>query len=187
LGRVECGGLFEFGECHITLNANQTITKHIIASAICTTLIYLTFQTKVIGARTEKYADYFDILAAIVGYVPNVGVHVDENREPTMVIDATRIIEEHVLPIIVNKDGSNNDTTKKENGLLNYVEEVDSFFPVMGWICGNLSEGAVPLILGFDRLDEVTDDNLKAFCAAFGTTGTGRFALCVIEHCDEER
>lgn len=114
-----------------------------------------------------------------------MGVHVDENRVPTMVIDATRIIEEDVLPITA-KDGSNNDS-KTDVDLLHYMDEVDSFFPVMGWICGNLSGGAVPLILGFDRLDEVTDDNLKAFCAAFGTTGTGSCALCVVEHCDEER
>ncbi len=114
-----------------------------------------------------------------------MGVHVDENRVPTMVIDATRIIEEDVLPIIA-KDSCNNNS-KTDGDLLHYMDEVDSFFPVMGWICGYLSGGAVPLILGFDRLDEVTDDNLKAFCAAFGTTGTGSCALCVVEHCDEER
>lgn len=126
-----------------------------------------------IGARTEKYADYFDILAAIVGYVPNAGVHIEENRVPSMVIDATRIIEEHVLPILFAKDG--NFSNRDKESLFQYTNEFDSFFPVMGWICGNLSDGAIPLILGFDLLDQVTDDNLKAFCAAFGTTGTGMF------------
>ena len=32
-------------------------------------------SNSVIGARTEKYADYFDICAAIIGKVPNIGVH----------------------------------------------------------------------------------------------------------------
>jgi predicted aconitase len=45
-------------------------------------------------------------------------------------------------------------------------------FLVMGSTCGNLSIGIVPLILFFALL-EVTNDDLKAFCAAFGTTGSG--------------
>merc|ERR1712194_677033 len=43
----------------------------------------------------------------------------------------------------------------------------------MGWVCGNLSDGGIPLILGFDSLPAVSNEtNLKAFCAAFGTTGS---------------
>ena len=42
----------------------------------------------------------------------------------------------------------------------------------MGWLCGKLSDGYIPLIFGFDALPSVTADNLKAFSAAFGTTGT---------------
>ena len=102
-------------------------------------------------------------------------MHVEENRIPTIIIDATRIIEEHVLPVIKN------DTNKmREDDLPQYTNEIDSFFPVMGWICGKLSDGAIPLILGFDLIDEVTDDNLKAFCAAFGTTGTGKLRRMLI-------
>ncbi len=129
---------------------------------------------KVIGARTEKYADYFDILAAIVGYVPYVGVHVESNRVPAIVIDATRVIKEFMLPIIgKDRHGKDEEEEKEVDGSIQFTNEVDSFFPVMGWICGNLSDGAIPLILGFDLFDEITDDNLKAFCAAFGTTGAG--------------
>mmetsp|Transcript_3508 Transcript_3508/g.6404 ORF Transcript_3508/g.6404 Transcript_3508/m.6404 type:complete len:220 (+) Transcript_3508:991-1650(+) len=119
---------------------------------------------QVIGARTEKYADYFDICAAIVGCVPNVGVHVEENRAPTIVIDATKLIQDHLLPKIKG-DGTCDD-------LFQYKHGFDSFFPAMGWICGNLSDGGIPLILGFDSLPAVSSDNLKAFCAAFGTTGS---------------
>ncbi len=114
---------------------------------------------QVIGARTEKYADYFDICAAIVGYVPNIGVHVRENRLPTIVIDATELIQNHLLPNM--------------NGNLDERLGLDSFFPAAGWTCGNLSDGGIPLILGFGQLPSVSTDNLKAFCAAFGTTGAG--------------
>jgi cis-L-3-hydroxyproline dehydratase len=38
-------------------------------------------------------------------------------------------------------------------------------------LCGTLSDGMVPLLLGLESWN-VTTDQLKAFCAAFGTTGT---------------
>ncbi len=137
---------------------------------------------QVIGARTEKYADYVDILAAIVGRVPRVGVHVEENRAPAIVIDATKVILDHLLPpASAGGGGGNDDEAARDGGdsptprRCGEDDGIDSFFPVMGWTCGNLSDGKVPLILGFDLL-EVTDDNLKAFCAAFGTTGSGKLA-----------
>jgi len=140
------------------------------------------YSNSVIGARTEKYADYFDICAAIVGCVPNVGVHVEENRAPTIVIDATELIQDHLLPSFLMRGGNtttkstgNDDTTTTTTRTFMFQHGFDSFFPAMGWTCGNLSEGGIPLILGFDCLPvgTVSDDNLKAFCAAFGTTGSG--------------
>jgi len=118
------------------------------------------YSNSVIGARTEKYADYFDICAAICGVVPNTGVHIEENRAPTIVIDATILIK-NLLPSIKAKD----DLSYDKQGF-------DSFFPAIGWICGNLSDSGIPLILGFDQLPTVSSDHLKAFCAAFGTTGS---------------
>ncbi len=181
MGGIECGRVFELCEGNIVFSiackkfhtrARTTLCSHTIIDVGDAHTPHRLLRAKVIGARTEKYADYFDILAAIIGYVPNVGVHVDENRVPTIVIDATRIIEEHVLPTIAK------DTNGiREDHLPLYTNEVDSLFPVMGWVCGNLSDGAIPLILGFDLIDEVTDENLKAFCAAFGTTGTGEVQM----------
>jgi predicted aconitase len=100
--------------------------------------------------------------------VPKVGVHIETNRLPTILIDATEVIMNHLVPICTREstDEDNDDDDDQNN-------EIDSFFPVLGWICGNLSDGGVPLILGFDLL-EVTNDHLKAFCAAFGTTGSGK-------------
>ena len=121
-----------------------------------------------IGARTEKYADYFDICAAIVGLVPNAGVHVGENRVPTIVIDATKLIKEYLLP----RMNANESSDDAPHDILLSKQGFDSFFPAMGWTCGHLSDGGIPLIVGFDALPSVSSDNLKSFCAAFGTTGS---------------
>jgi predicted aconitase len=109
------------------------------------------YANSVLGARTEKYADYLDICAALVGKTVQAGVHIEENRQPQIVLDATSVLE-HILSS-------------------HPKEEMDSLFPVLGHSCGTLSDGAVPLLLGLDSW-AVTNDQLKAFCAAFGTTGT---------------
>ena len=116
----------------------------------------MVFANSVIGARTEKYADYFDICSALVGFVPEVGMHVAKNRVPNIVIDATDLISTILVPSLDEKDN-----------------DIESFFPVMGWLCGNLSDGGIPLITGFELISHlVTRDALKAFCAAFGTTAS---------------
>lgn len=93
--------------------------------------------------------------------VPKVGVHVTENRAPSILIDAEYLIKDLFIPVF-------NDT--KQLSDMRYG--LDSFYPALGWLCGKLSDGRIPLILGFDALPRVTADNLKGFCAAFGTTGT---------------
>jgi cis-L-3-hydroxyproline dehydratase len=106
------------------------------------------YANSILGAQTEKYADYLDICCALVGKVPAVGVHLPQNRIPTLMLD----MEEMRLS----------------------TEDPDTFqllFPVLGHLCGTLSDGRVPLLVGLDRYKEhVTKDHLKAFCAAFGTT-----------------
>ncbi|MGK3735338.1 MAG: putative aconitase [Bacillariaceae sp.] len=105
------------------------------------------YANTVLGARTEKYADYLDICCAIVGKVPYLGVHLDEPRIPTMILE----MDENVLEFMSQED--------------------DLLFPVLGHLCGSLSDGEVPLLVGLEKYaDRVTLDNLKAFCAAFGTT-----------------
>lgn len=114
------------------------------------------FANSVLGARTEKYADYFDICSAIVGFVPNIGMHVARNRVPNVVIDATDLIRTVLVPSLDDNDN-----------------DIESFFPAMGWLCGSLSDGGIPLIIGLESISHiVTRDALKAFCAAFGTTAS---------------
>lgn len=108
------------------------------------------YANTVLGARTEKYADYLDICCAIVGKVPAVGVHLDELRQPSVVLDASGI------------DFSTDDP-----------DAFSFLFPVLGHLCGSLSDGDVPILVGLESYAEfITKDHLKAFCAAFGTTGT---------------
>jgi predicted aconitase len=45
----------------------------------------------------------------------------------------------------------------------------DSFWPLLGYVCGRLAGGRVPLILGLEGVRASTKD-LQSFCAAFGTT-----------------
>jgi predicted aconitase len=107
------------------------------------------YANTVLGARTEKYADYLDICCAIVGKVPSVGVHLEEYRQPKVLLSL-------------------------DDGLDIVADDEDVFhmlFPVLGHLCGSLSDGEVPLLIGLDKIKhKVTPDHLKAFCAAFGTT-----------------
>jgi hypothetical protein len=111
------------------------------------------YANSVLGARTEKYADYLDICCALAGVVPAVGAHLAENRIPSLVLDATDLI----------------------SGVEERMDKtaVDMIFPILGHACGTLSDGKVPILMGLERWASiVTLDDLKSFCAAFGTTGT---------------
>ena len=47
----------------------------------------------------------------------------------------------------------------------------DSIWPLVGWLVGSLSPDQIPLVRGLEAT-HLTDDDLKAFCAAFGTTSS---------------
>ena len=70
----------------------------------------MVFANSVLGARTQKYADYLDICAAITGRVPKAGPHLDEHRVASVVLDAAALA--------------------KEGGLGDSCE--DAFFPALG-------------------------------------------------------
>jgi cis-L-3-hydroxyproline dehydratase len=113
------------------------------------------YANSVIGARTEKYADFLDICGAIAGVIPAAGVHLDANREPTLVLDARDLFDRHLNQLFRDED----------------AEYTDSLFPILGHVCGKLSDGQVPILLGMEKIAaHVTLDTLKGFCAAFGTT-----------------
>lgn len=98
------------------------------------------YANSVIGARTVKHPDYLDLFIAMTGRAPNTGVYLDENRVPAHVINVA-------LP--ENYD--------------------DALWPMLGWLAGVRSPNAVPVLTGLENV-RPTDDDLKALCAAFGTT-----------------
>jgi cis-L-3-hydroxyproline dehydratase len=98
------------------------------------------FANSVLGARTAKLPDYLDLFVAIIGRAPDVGMYNVECRRPSLVIDCW--IPEH---------------------------HDDSLWPLLGWIAGRLSPDCVPLFRGLAH-HEPSHEDLRALCAAFGTT-----------------
>eukprot|EP00929_Paragymnodinium_shiwhaense_P008015 TRINITY_DN111934_c0_g1_i1.p1 TRINITY_DN111934_c0_g1~~TRINITY_DN111934_c0_g1_i1.p1 ORF type:complete len:639 (-),score=84.44 TRINITY_DN111934_c0_g1_i1:434-2350(-) len=105
------------------------------------------FANSVLGARTQKYADYLDICAALTGRAPKAGAHIDAERHATVIVDASAVVK-------ALAEGC-----------------ADAFYPVLGYLCGLKSEARVPVVIGLEGLS-ISRDNLKAFAAAFGTTAS---------------
>src|SRR5918993_1827003 len=53
----------------------------------------IVFANSVIGARTERYPDLFDICCAITGRAPNIGLHITANRAGELLLDVKGIVE----------------------------------------------------------------------------------------------
>lgn len=98
------------------------------------------FANTVLGARTPKHPDYLDLCMAVTGRAPLAGVYLDEARRPALVLE------------VEAPQGAD-----------------DSFWPLLGYVAGHMAGGAIPLLRGLGGLNPTTDD-LKAMCAAFGTT-----------------
>lgn len=98
------------------------------------------FANSVLGARTPKHPDFLDLCIALTGRAPLSGVYLDENRQAELVINVE-------LPDHFD----------------------DAFWPLIGYVAGQLSPDCVPLLTGLAS-GEPSQDDLKALCAAFGTT-----------------
>lgn len=98
------------------------------------------YANSVLGARTAKHPDFLDLCIALTGRAPLTGVYLDGNRT------ATRVLEID-LPTQID----------------------DAFWPLIGWLAGRLSPDRIPLLRGLKDAAPTSDD-LKALCAAFGTT-----------------
>ena len=48
----------------------------------------IAFVNSVLGARTERYGDFLDACCALTGRAPLHGLHLEENRAATVVVDA---------------------------------------------------------------------------------------------------
>lgn len=103
----------------------------------------IVFANSVIGARTERYPDLYDICAAITGRVPEVGLHTDEGRRGEILITL--------------------------RGVPQALQERDEFYPVLGFVLGRLAEDHIPVVEGLTV--HPTDDQLKALGASAASSG----------------
>ena len=101
------------------------------------------YANSVLGAKTNRYGDLMDICAAITGRVPLTGLHLEDNRKGTILID----VEE--------------------------IQEIDSFFyPVFGYLVGQRVNGGVPVIVGLNHIPSADDlKAFGAAAATAGSVG----------------
>lgn len=104
------------------------------------------FLNSVLGARSERYGDFLDIAAAIAGRAPETGLHLDENRRATVVVETSAV----------------SGTLKAQ----------DVIYPVLGAWLGAAVGSAVAAITGLGGLGAVSEDNLKALGAAAASSGS---------------
>ncbi len=104
----------------------------------------IVFANSVLGARTDRYGDFTDLCAALTGRVPYAGLHRDENRLPSLLLE---------FPTVVR------------SGLPR-----DIYFAAVGYVLGQRSAGrGVPLLSGLPT--DASEDDLKALGAAAASSG----------------
>lgn len=98
------------------------------------------FANTALGARTTKHPDFLDLFIALTGRAPLAGVYLPANRTARTVI--------HV------------DVPEGHD---------DALWPLLGWLAGKIAPDRIPLLTGLEDSAPGQDD-LRAICAAFGTT-----------------
>jgi predicted aconitase len=102
------------------------------------------FCNSVLGARTERYGDFLDICAALAGRAPETGLHLDDHRRPTLLVDCSALDRRLV--------------------------EEDAFWPVLGAWLGETEGSRVVAFTGLPKT--IDEDRLKAMGAAAASTGS---------------
>lgn len=104
----------------------------------------VSFYNSVIGARTNKYGDFFDVCAAITGRVPYTGLHRDEGRQARLLVTLEAIPKA--------------------------VKSSDIFYHLLGYLLGRHCSNLVPVVEGL--APTTTEDDLKAISAACCSSGS---------------
>ncbi|MFA9419381.1 MAG: aconitase X [Gammaproteobacteria bacterium] len=104
----------------------------------------VSFYNSVIGARTNKYGDFFDVCAAISGRVPYTGLHRDEGRRANILVTMEAIPDE--------------------------IKSSDIFYHLLGHLLGRHCSHRVPVVSGLPST--TTEDDLKAISAACCSSGS---------------
>src|SRR5688572_22297380 len=94
----------------------------------------IVFANSVLGARTERYPDLFDICCAITGRAPNIGLHRTENRAGELLLNL--------------------------RGVPEMLQLGDDFYPVLGHLIGKLARERIPVLDGQCIIP--SEDQLKA-------------------------
>ena len=102
------------------------------------------YANSVIGARTARYPDLVDLCCAIVGAVPEIGLHISANRVGQILFQLDETVQ--------------NDIT----------DEAD--FAALGYLIGGKTGGKIPVINGLKQ--PPGKDGLKAFSAASAAAGS---------------
>ena len=108
----------------------------------------IVFANSVLGARTERYGDFLDISAALVGRVPFAGLHTDQGRKASFVMDFSTISRE--------------------------LLDEESAWPAMGALLGDIAGNRVVAMTGLhgDLADGgLTEDRLKSLGATAASSG----------------
>ena len=103
----------------------------------------IVFANSVLGARTERYPDLFDICCAISGRAPAIGLHLPENRAGEILF---RLVDISAA-----------------------LQQSDDFYPVLGNLIGKAALDKIPVIDGMDVTPD--EDQLKAFGAGAASSG----------------
>lgn len=101
------------------------------------------FANSVLGARTNRYGDFVDISAALVGRVPDAGLHRGENRRG-QILFRLRDVPERLLG-------------------------EDVLFPVLGHLIGREAQDRVPVVEGLSP--STAEHQLKGLGAAAAASG----------------
>lgn len=104
----------------------------------------IAFCNSVLGARTERYGDFTDIACAIVGRVPDAGLHRTEARRAVLLL----------------RLGADVPAALRDN---------DAFYPVLGIVLGKRASSRVAVVDGLPP--GVSEDRLKAIGAAAASSG----------------
>ncbi len=103
----------------------------------------IVFANSVIGARTERYPDLFDICCAITGRAPAIGLHLTENRAGELLLQLRDVPDA--------------------------LQHSDDFYPVLGHFIGKIARDRIPVIHGLAV--SPAEDQLKALGAASASSG----------------
>jgi len=103
----------------------------------------IVFANSVLGARTERYPDLFDICCAITGRAPAMGLHLTANRAGQLLFRLIAIPKS--------------------------LQRRDDFYPVLGNLIGKRALDKIPVIDGM--MIKPDEDQLKAFGAAAASSG----------------